>query len=511
MSDLFLIGVDIGTTICKAAIFSRSGKQIALAYREYPLIKISGKKIEQDAEVWWTLVKETIKECVNKLTNSERKSIKAISISAQGISFVPIDNKGIPISNAITWLDSRAEEEAKILVETFGMDAIYKKTGIQANPFYILPKIMWLKKNRPDIYNKTYRFCTCLDFLTFRFAGKFIIDYSIAGGSLLHDVQKLDWSEELLEMAELTRDKLPELDWAGSVIGPILEEVAEVLGIPKETDIVLGGHDQECAGIGAGLQAGEITISLGTASILLVCIDKPLFDKKMRIPCLPSVERDRWVMEAVVNVGGAGLKWVCELINEFSKTLSCKAIKIPLLNYKRVSEIAKTIGNGAGGIFFYPHMSGATSPYWISSAKGVFHGISLSTTMAHLLRAVLEGWVFQIKTNLLTLKELTYDPEEVIVFGGGARDPFMLQLTADILGKPVIILNTIETALLGACILAAVGSGIYDDIVSAQNVMVKRTGYIEPIKKNTKEYSKIYKRYLKIEKAILRIDSTESK
>ncbi len=503
MGEPLLIGIDLGTTACKAAVFSKDGSILALSYREYPLIRVSVRKIEQNAEEWWVLVKDAIKECTNMLSYENRMCIKALSISAQGISFVPIDAEGRPTANAISWLDSRAEEEALELVNTFGKDEIYWKTGIQANPVYILPKIIWLKKNRPDIYKKTHRFCTSLDFLMSRLTGKFVTDHSMAGGSLMHDVRKLEWSPELLKTADIDKEQLPELDWAGSVVGPVLKELVHELGIPEDTLIVLGGHDQECAGIGAGLQPGVMTISFGTASILLACTEKVLFDKYMRVPCIPSIEKNKWVMEAVVSVGGAGQKWIRDFMNGFAEHLFTGDKQIPEIDYDKVVSIAQKTEIGASGLFFYPHMTGATSPYWIPSATGVFHGISLSTSMAHMVRAVMEGWIFQIKTNFNVLKEFTYEPEKVILFGGGAKDPFIRQLTADVLNKPVLVTETTETALLGASILAGVGCGIYKDIPSAQSEVIRLKECICPIEENVQKASDIYRKYLNIEEIVL--------
>lgn len=501
MADQLLISVDIGTTACKAAIFTRGGLLKALSYKEYPLIKISAKQIEQDPEAWWELVKLAISECVERIKSRERSSIKALSISAQGISFVPVDINGKPLMNAISWLDSRAEDEARMLSDTIGKEEVYKTAGIQSNPVYILPKIMWLKNNKPDLYRRTDRFCTCLDYITHKFTGEYRIDYSIAGGSLLHDVQKLQWSDKLLEAAGITKDKLPGLDWAGVPVGKVLEGVSIELGLPKDMLVVLGGHDQECAGMGAGLQKGIITISLGTAANILMSTDQPLLDEKMRIPCIPSVERDKWAMEAVVSVGGAGLNWICELVNSANDICNQNSI----VDYNVALSNAQTISIGSDGLFFYPHISGATSPYWIPSATGVFHGVSLNTSMRHMIRSVVEGWVFQLKTNLLVMNELGNEPKSVIIFGGGAKSTFIRQLVADILNKPVIITNTTETALLGACILAGIGCGLYSNIAEAQKLTIRSECCIEPDRENAKSYADIYEKYSETEKALLGI------
>jgi sugar (pentulose or hexulose) kinase len=503
MPEPLFVAIDLGTTACKAAIFSPTGQVLSMSYREYPLLTLSAKLIEQDANEWWMLVADCIVDCANQIHDSQRKNIRALGISAQGITFVPVNKSGVPISNAITWLDSRAELEAEELVNTFGMEAIYQKTGLQATPLYILPKIMWMKKNDPDVFFDTDRFCTSQDFLISKLTGRYITDYSIAGGSLLLDLHKPEWCEDLLNVVPLGREKLPALDWAGSVVGPLKREIADLWGFPQDTLVVLGGHDQECSGIGAGLQPGEMTISFGTASILLACIDKPLLDPLMRIPCLPSVETNKWVLEAVVSVGGAGLRWMRDFINGFSGILNRGDSSFLPLDYDQLTKICQNVEIGSLGVTFYPHMTGATSPYWISSATGVFHGISLSTSLPHMIRAVIEGWIFQIKNNFQVVKEITYDPKQAIIFGGGAKSRFIQQLSADILNKPIFIPETTESSLLGACILASVGSGIHKDIPSAQKAMIRRTECVEPVPDNVQMYQAFYEKYWKTEQKIL--------
>jgi sugar (pentulose or hexulose) kinase len=470
-------------------------------------LKLSARRIEQDAEQWWTLVADSIQDCLNQIPEGDKKNVRALGISAQGISFVPVDERCQPITNAITWLDSRAEIEAETLVNTFGMEAIYQKTGLQATPLYILPKIMWIKKNEPEVFSRTARFCTSQDFLTYKLIGRFITDYSIAGGSLMLDLHKLVWLKDFLEVVPLEEEKLPELDWAGNVVGSLSKDLADRWELPRDTLVVLGGHDQECSGVGAGLQPGEMTISFGTASILLACIEKPLLDPLMRIPCLPSVEPNKWVLEAVVSVGGASLRWMRDLINGFTGTLDENGSRFPPLDYDQLSKIAGKAEIGSSGVSFYPHMTGATSPYWNSSATGVFQGISLSTTLPLLIRSVLEGWIFQIKNNFNVLKEITYDPRQAIIFGGGAKNHLIQQLTADVLGKPVLIPETTESSLLGACILAGVGAGIYQDIPSAQNTVIRRTECVEPIPENVQKYEVIYNKYWTVEQSILNLSA----
>jgi len=495
-----LLSIDVGTTACKAAVFTPDGAILALAYREYPLIHPGARLVEQDAEQWWQLIMELILECTKAIGNAQRAQIKAIGISAQGITFVPVDQAGNPTANAITWLDSRAVDEADDLQKQFGAKGIFKTTGVQPNPVYMLPKMIWLRKNRPEVYAKTHRFCTCQDFIIHRFTGYYVTDFSIAGGSMMYDMKSLDWSEELLAAAFLPKTKLPRLAGAGAVVGTLQKPVAETLLLPDDTLVVLGGHDQECAGLGAGLQGDNMTVSLGTAAIVLASTGAPVLDEKMRISCLPSVEKDQWILEAAVSVGGAGLRWIRDMLRDFAGALPQPAQS---LDYDGLTALAAGVCAGESDVLFFPHLTGATAPYWVP-ASGMFYGISLATRVEHLVQAILEGWAFQVRHNVEIMKELAYDPAEIVIFGGGAKNAFLLQLMANIIGKPVQVPSTPEAALLGAAILAGVGSGVYNDVRAAQKQAVHIRQRLEPQAEDVRHYQAVYRKYLHVEQYLLR-------
>jgi len=317
----------------------------------------------------------------------------------------------------------------------------------------------------------------------------------------MYDVNEAAWSGELLELAQLPADKLPGLKWSGEVVGKVLSSIAEEFSIPEGVLVVLGGHDQECAGVGVGLRSKNMTISLGNESILLTSVDEPMIDRQMRIPCLPSVEKNKWVLEGVISIGGAGLSWMRSLIAEFIKSM-CSDKGVADISLDELYSIAGEADTGASGTMFFSHMTGAASPYWVPGT-GVFYGISLSTAMPHLIRAILEGWAFQLKTNFEVLKSLYDDVENVIVFEEGSKSRFVLQMVADILNIPLTVPDVEEPALLGAAILAGVGAGVYEDLPSAQAEVIRTRSSIQPDEENAKEYTSIYERFIKIEKLLL--------
>ena len=494
-----LLAIDIGTTACKAGIFKKNGEVRALSYKEYPLIHLAEDFIEQDAELWWQLVKETISECAAQLSEPERGQVKALGISAQGPVLVPLDETGKPLTNAISWLDSRATAEAAEVEAHFGAQTIFRTTGIPPNACFMLPKIMWLKKHRRSIYEKTHRISTCQDFITNRLAGVYVTDHSLAGGSMMYDLDTCTWSDEILAFAGIEPEKLPKLAWAGEVVGPLLPAVAEELGLPQGVLVVLGGHDQECAGIGGGLRAGRLTTSLGTASIILGALSKPACDAEMRIPCLAAVEKDQWVLEAAINVGGAGLRWIRDLLGGFIEQIAPEAD----FHYGKLMELAMSAEEGSGGVRFYPHMTGATAPYWTSAASGMFDGITLATDMTQMIRAVVEGWGYQIKHNVEIIRSLTGHAEEIVVFGGGAKSETLPQLLANILNLTVLVTDTPETALLGAAMVAGAGCGVYQDIGEAQAQAVHFSKRYPPNPESAAHYERLFRQYIAMEKRFL--------
>lgn len=497
--ESLLLGVDLGTTAIKAALFGFDGSIHGLAYLEYPLIRPAPLHVEQDAEAWWELTKTAVREALSQ-QGVAASQVQAVSISAQGISFVPVDDHARPLRNAFTWLDTRAIEQTRRLQELFPQPQAFRKLGIVFNPAYTLTKIMWLKENEPEVFERAHKFSTAQDFLMARLVGEFITDHSIAGGTLMHEVTQLCWSSEILEATGVPGEKLPDIAWAGTPLGKLRSTAARELGLSTEVQVVLGGHDQECAALGAGLVHKDVTISLGTASILVAPLEAPAFDPEMRIPCYPSVERDKWVLEAVVSTAGISLRW---LRDTFQGIINSQLGARLQIDYESMIALAETAPLGCNGVSFFPHMSGATSPFWQPGATGAFHGISLSTTEAELVRAVLEGWVFQLKSNLLIIEELVGVRDQAVIFGGGAQSSFIQQLIADILNRPVVVSTTPETALLGAAILAGVGAGFFDDVNAAQAAVCGFERTVEPQPEAVERYGRVYDRYRQIEDHLL--------
>ena len=265
----YVLTIDFGTSGCRSAIYNENLDMLCVSVEEYPLIVHSEAEIEQDANIWWEKAKATIKNVVSS-SGINVKEIRSLSISSQGIAFVPIDRQGNTLSNAISWLDTRAQSETEEIEARYGMPEIYQRTGKRISGVYSLPKLIWFKNNCTEIYNAAWKILLPLDYIQFKLSGRCVTDHTMAGGTMFYNVQTQQWDTEILDTYGLDVQKLPEIAWAGTTIGTISPDVAEELGLCKELVIVNGAQDQKCAALGAGASQEVAAISLGTGTCLAV-------------------------------------------------------------------------------------------------------------------------------------------------------------------------------------------------------------------------------------------------
>jgi xylulokinase len=484
-----LLGLDLGTTGCKAAVYDAAGRVLGESYLEYGLITLSSTMIEQDPQAWWDLARQVIQQAL-LAASANRSDVHAIAVSSQGISFVLIDAAGQPIGNAINWLDSRAVDESAEVLDLYTEEALFGLTGKRAAPFYVLPKLLWLRKHRPGQWRSATKLLMGHDYLVYKLCGAHVTDHSMAGGTLLYALNQLDWDEKLLDAFAIPRPLLPDIHWSGTPAGVLLPEVADALELPRNTLVVVGGQDQKCAALGAGIGDELATLSLGTASAICQVMQRPLTDPRRRIPSFTFLQPGRWILEGVVGTGAGSLRW-------YRDTLAGDA------SYAELDAEAAHVPPGSEGVLFLPHLSGATSPHWKSSARGIFHGLSLAAGRGHLTRALLEGVAYQMQQNLAVTQELAGPIRQAVVFGGGARSAIWRQIIADVINLPVVWTPTVETASLGAAMLAGLGGGIFSSLDEARARMVRQAAVQQPNPTLVQTYAEAYRHYRRIEAQLL--------
>ena len=473
------LAIDLGTSNCRSALFDGDMNMLALSDAGYPLISRSPTHIEQDAELWWQSVKATIKDVVGQ---AGAQGLKSVSISSQGIALVPIGLNGKPLQNALSWLDMRAQEQEDRIEARYGKEKIYDITGKRATACYTLAKLVWLMENHPDIYERAYKILLPMDFIQYRLCGMAVTDHTMAGGTMYYDINTQEWSREILGDHGIDIGKLPEITWSGRAIGRISGSVADELGLGKDVRVTVGGQDQKCAALGAGVTGHAVTASLGTASCITQLGARPVKDEKMRIPCFSYLWPNTWSFEGIINTAASSYQW-------FRETLA------PQHSYAELDKLAAEAAAKGDRACFYPYLADMTSPFW-GNTPGAFTDLSLASGVGQLALAVMDGVSCNIKANLDVMQQANkhayQQVSEVRLFGGGAKSPVWCQLTADILNLPVVTQKSPETALLGAAMLAMQG---YDGRAFA----VPGTALTyEPDAKNVSVYEAYYAKYMDI-------------
>lgn len=411
-----LLGLDIGTSGCKATIVDFEGNIKGQAYKEYPLISPQSGWQEIDPDLVWKCVKEVVYKSVSEYRGKE---IKAISVSSFGEAVVPIDNLGNVLHNSIIYIDTRGSEEVEHLKQKIGWGKILEITGVSAHPMYSINKIMWLKEHKKDIYAKTWKFLLFADFILFKLGAKPHTDFSLAARMMAFDVISKTWSADILEGAEVEESKFGEPVQAGTVVGEIERRVAEELNLPLGILLVAGGHDQPCAALGAGVIKSDIAVDgLGTTECITPAFSRPVISEAMAkssFACVPHVKRDMYVTYAFTFTSGSMLKWYRD---NFGQAYKEEAKRAGINVYDYLIEKAR---KDPSEIYVLPHFAGAATPYMDTAAKGAIVGLNINTKAEDILKGILEGITYEMMVNVEKLNEAGVYVNEIRAVGGLAN------------------------------------------------------------------------------------------
>lgn len=495
-----LMGLDIGTSGCKATIIDYEGNIKGQAYAEYSLESIKPGWHELNPELVWTSVKNVIS---NSLFGYTGEAIKAISVSSFGEAASPIDKNGRTLYNSIIYIDKRGEEEARFIENKLGIDKVLSISGASIHPMYTINKIMWLKSHMPEIYEQTHKFLLFADFILFKLGAKPHTDYSLAARTMAFDVVNKKWSKEILDAVEIDEGKFGEAVQSGTIVGEILPRIADELGLPKNVLLVAGGHDQPCAALGAGVIRDGIAVDgLGTTECITPSFDRPVISPgmaKSSFACVPHVKKDMYVTYAFTFTSGSMLKWYRDNFgSEFRDEANKKGINM----YDLLIEKA---GSKPSDLFVLPHFAGAATPYMDTEAKGAIIGLNINTKNTDIIKAILEGITFEMMINLERLDEVGIKADELRAVGGLAKSDDFLQLKADMMGKKVVSLNVSEAGTLGVAILAGTASGVYNSLDQAVDLLVKKKKEFYPDKKLNDIYNEKFETYKELYPAVKRI------
>ena len=486
-----LLGIDAGTTSIKAGLFSPDGRCLAVGRQEYQLETPETDWAELDPEVYWSACVAAVHQALD-LSGIEPRQVRALAVSSQGETTIPVDRDGRPLHPAIVWLDNRATRQAGRLAEHFGTQ-VYDVTGLpEISPTWSACKILWLKDNRPQVFQKTHKFLLVQDWLVYRLSGRCATDGSISCTTMLYDILHDCWWKDMLEFVGVREDQLADVLSPGAAAGTLTSQAADELGLEAGVLVVLGGMDQAVGAIGAGnIAPGIVSETTGAALALQISIDRPDIDPTRRVPINKHSIPGVFLSVPFCPTAGMSFKWFRDA---FCQEEMAAALSKGGDAYDRLTELAEQAPPGADGLLMLPHLSGSNSPVYNSEARGVFCGFSLGHQKGHFVRAILEAVAFMLRRNLDLARQAGIDPSEIRSSGGGARSQLWCQIKADVCAVPVISLASEEAALLGDVILAGVACGEFINLEDGCRRMVNLRGHTLP-GANSPAYQEIYQRY----------------
>ena len=443
------LGIDIGTSRCKAAIFDENGMQLAQAYRLYDVLFTPDGGAELDSDKVISKCFEVIRECTSRVKS---QSVAGLGISCQGEAFTAVDGNGKTLSNAMVSMDMRAENYSKTWPGQLGTDRLYQITGQTAHPMYTLFKLLWLKDHMPELWNSAGKFLCFEDLLQYRLGLDPAIGWSLAGRTMLFDVREHRWSNDILDAIELSPEKLATPLPSGSFAGKVNSNVAADLGLAKDAFVVTAGHDQPCAALGAGVVSpGSAIYASGTVECITPVFSEPVFSEQLRNNNLCTYDhmvKDLYVSVAYSLTGGNILKW---FRNEFSSREMEEAGRTGADPYEL---IVSQMDLNPSGLMVLPYFTPSGTPYFDTGTKGAILGLRLTTKRGEFIRALLEGVALEMRLNLEILESSGFQIDVLRIVGGGAKSNVLSQLKADVTGKKVIIPDVKESGCLGAAMLA---------------------------------------------------------
>ncbi|MFC1552449.1 FGGY-family carbohydrate kinase [Candidatus Latescibacterota bacterium] len=485
----YIISIDVGTTGYRTVIFSGDGDLVCQAYEEYTSVFISPTWIDHDPATWMRAAKQTLNKALNEFPG-DRKNIVAIAVVSQRSTVVPVDEQGTPLDNAMLWQDKRATPQAEHIREQAGEDNIYKKTGLRIDPYFTLPKLLWMQENKPEILEKTYKLLSVHGLIMHALTGEFVTDWTQAARTMLFNIETLEWDEDLCERFGISRDLLPEAVPPGSIAGMLSGEAQREYGLGAVPVVSVGG-DQQAAAVGLGVvRPGLMCVNTGTGSFILAHADRPMFDVQQRIICTASAVSGKWLLEASIFTTGSVYRWFRDNLAIIEKNT---AENLHIDAYDILEDELKQSPPGSGGILFIPHFAGSATPYWNPEAAGIIFGLSLGHTRDQLIRALLEGLCFEINKNIRIIESLIGGITEIRVSGGATRSATFTRMQADIYGKPVERGSSEQSTALGAMLIAATAVGLYPDIIHAVDSVVRfeSNQRIEPDRKLSDMYQRL--------------------
>jgi xylulokinase len=487
----YVIGCDVGSQGTNAALYGADGTLVSSSYVPTDVSFPSPGWAEQDPDLWTQAVTSAVATLVAQVGSS---AVKALSFGSQLDGMVVCDEAGRPVRPAMIWMDRRAEAQAAALAERISPHDFYRHVGANLDSSHGVFKALWVRDEQPDLWKRATSLMPPGSFVLRHVTGVLAVDYSNASSLALLDPKSRTWSEEALEAAGIDLTMLPELAPGTEPVGPVTAAFAEATGLGPGTVVAVGCGDEMAATLGAGVYApGEVCDVVGTAEPVCAASAEPQEDPTMLVECHPHADPEAWLLENPGFVSGGNLRWWRDHFAPVERSAEAEGLGDA---YDFLGREADRIQPGSEGLIFLPCMQGAMAPEWNGAARGVFYGLTLAHSRAHMTRAVLEGSAFALRDILEAMRNAGLAVRRLTIVGGGAKGPVWRQIKADVTGLPVRVPTSVETTATGAAILAAVGAGIHSSIADAVSAFVSYDPVEhEPDPATAEAYDEAYTRY----------------
>ena len=492
----YLLGVDVGTTNTKAVVYdSAIGRAVAVASRPTLSHHPRPEWTEVEPTEIWRGVVESVREATAGLVGD----VSAVAVASMAEAGTPLDSLGRDLYPMIAWHDPRTQPQAQRWHDLIGAERHFAITGQSIAAKYSLNKILWLRENEAAVWSQARKWVCVEDFVNWRLSGEFATDYSIASRTIAFDQTTLDWSPEMLRLADVSADLFPRAHPSGTVVGAITAEAAAATGLRAGTPVVTGGHDHLCGSLSAGIVgSGALLESMGTAEACLLIADR--FEPSERLLrggycTYAHVVRGTYVVMFGLNSSGGLVEWlVTKLWGEGTGSdVRARAFALG-------AEAASAVRPGSDGAFWLPHLSGVSTPWNDERARAALFGLTGAHTPGHLYRALLEGLGYWLRENVEFLAAEVGLPlgDRIIAIGGGTRNALWMRTKADITGRVVSVVDVPEATALGAALLAGIGIGEFADAAAAAASVDRSSTDYEPDAASHSAYTRYYERVYRL-------------
>ena len=479
---MYYIGIDLGTSAVKLLLVDGSGRICGSVSEEYPLSFPHPGWSEQEPADWWDGVCRGLGRL---LDGQDASQIAGIGVGGQMHGLVALDENDAVIRPAILWNDGRTDKETDWLNSVIGKEKLSALTANIAFAGFTAPKILWMQKNEPENFARIAKIMLPKDYINYRLTGVHACDYSDASGMLLLDVQNKCWSEEMLQICGVRKEQMPQLFESFETIGTVKPEVAAALGLPENVKVVGGAGDNAAAAVGTGTVGdGACNISLGTSGTIFISSEKFGVDPNNALHAFAHADGTYHLMGCMLSAASCN-KWFCE---DILSTEDYAGEQRPIVDSKL----------GTNHVFFLPYLMGERSPINDTDARGTFIGLSMDSTRADMVQAVLEGVAFAIRDSFEVAKSLGIHIERSMLCGGGAKSPLWRRIMANVLNIPLDIPQTEEGPGYGAAMLAMVACGEYNDVKACADALVHTTETVDPEPALAERYEQAYRKFQKI-------------